>query len=500
MSIERAPPARKTFLFLQGHPSSFARELAKALERRGHRALRVNFCLGDALFGMGQAAVSYRGSFEDWPTFLADLIHREGITDVLYYGDRRPYHLEAAKVADALGVRSYVYEFGYLRPDWLTLERGQMTSGSHFPVDPDLIREIGAKFDRPDLTARYSSPVAIELFHEIVYNLSSYFLHVLYPRYRADRYYNPILEYLTGIPRQLRLSAYARRANAIVDGLLRDKTGYFLYPLQLQCDYQIRHHSPFRHQSDAIDFVLRSFAAHAPERDHIVFKCHPLDNGGEGWPDHIARTATRLGIASRVHYIDGGNLELLLKTARGCVLINSTVGMHAISLGCPLNVLGTAVFDIPTLSDPRPLDDFWTAPLKPDAPLADALLRAMAGTIQVKGSFFSWEGKAHAIRVFVERLENETVNGSGAFISPPPRLAGEGNAAAHDRPDGAATAFAGCGGAGSSISVEGAVGAEDASCHGDETEREQQDVQAEHQPKGSLRIARCPVMKPSVQE
>jgi hypothetical protein len=38
----------RVVLFLQGHPSFFARDLANEIERLGHRALRINLCAGAA--------------------------------------------------------------------------------------------------------------------------------------------------------------------------------------------------------------------------------------------------------------------------------------------------------------------------------------------------------------------------------------------------------------------------------------------------------------------
>ena len=141
----------KTFLFLQGHPSTFPRRLADALEAAGARVLRINFCFGDWVYWLGRPAVNYRGRFQDWDAFLERFIAREGVTDILYYGDCRPYHLVARDVAQRCGVRAIAYEFGYLRPDWLTLERGGMSTRSHFPTDPAEIMAIGARFDEADL-------------------------------------------------------------------------------------------------------------------------------------------------------------------------------------------------------------------------------------------------------------------------------------------------------------------------------------------------------------
>lgn len=383
----------------------------------------MNFCLGDALYWLGRPAINYRGRFRSWGTFLRDLIQRENITDILYYGDRRPYHQVAADIAREMGINAYVYEFGYLRPNWLTLERGGMSRWSHFPNDPETILRIGAQFPAPDLSERYRSSVAVELSHEIFYNLASYFFHLTYPFYNADRYYNPLVEYLTGIPKQLMASRRAREAGRLVGRLVRTRQPFFLYPLQLQNDYQLRRNAFFAHQADAIRLVIGSFAAHAKPTDRLVFKCHPLDNGAEGWPKHIDRAAKAAGVSDRIDYIEGGNLNLLLARARGTVLINSTTGVQALISGCPVKVLGKALFDIPRLTHQDSLDSFWRAPTKPNPDLVEALVRALAGTIQVKGSFFSKEGRQAAIVTFVERLISGNVNSAGAYVDPPPRLA-----------------------------------------------------------------------------
>lgn len=413
----------KTFLFLQSHPSWFGRRLAAALEAEGCRVLRVNFCMGDAVYWLGRRALNYRGGLSKWPAYLRRLIERERVTDILFYGDGRPYHRMASEVASDVGINAYVYEFGYLRPDWITLERGGMSGRSHFPRDPALIREIGVRFPMPDLKARTRYTMAGEMAHEISYNLVSYFLHLAYPRYVADRYYNPVIEYLTGIPKQMRASRMQREANEIVAKLVRERRGFYLMPLQLQCDNQLRHNARYAHQGDAIREVITSFAAHAPAETTLVFKCHPLDNGGENWPAHIKRAAREAGVADeRLLYIEGGNLGTLLDHARGAVMINSTVGMHALIARCPVKLLGTALFDIDGLTHQATLDTFWAEPERPDVTLAEALVRALAGTIQVRGDFFTEAGQASAIATFVERLIGGTVNGGGAFVDPPPRL------------------------------------------------------------------------------
>ena len=413
---------RQTVLFLQTHPSTFARNLGDALRQSGCRVLKLNFCVGDWLYWFGRPAVNYRRPFAEWESYLADFIQKENVTDILYYGDCKPYHKVAGDVAARLGIRALAYEFGYIRPDWLTLERYGMSTRSHFPSDPDMIAQIGACSADADLVPRYRHTMSTELVHEITYNLSSYFLGFLFHRYRADRYYNPLVEYLTGLPKQFAVNRRSQAAQALIGSLIEKQAQFYVFPLQLQCDYQLRDHAGFAHQGDAIDAAVASFAQHADPLAELVFKCHPLDNDGENWPAKIAAAADRYGASGRVHFIDGGDLAVMLENAAGCVLINSTVGLHAILAGCPTKVLGGAVFDIGGLTHQGSLDTFWRAPDSPNSQLTAQLVNALASTIQVKGNFFTRAGQAAAIPVFVDRITRKSINDNGAFVDPPPRL------------------------------------------------------------------------------
>ena len=261
-----------TFLFLQAPPGPFAPELRDALNARGCRVHRINLCLGDAIQWGWRPAVSYRGHFADWRAFLTQYIREHGITDLLYYGDRLPYHRAAISVARELGVRTTVYEFGYLRPDWITLERQGMSALSHFPLDPAAIKAAAAQLPKQTIRERYTHPFLLEAFREVTHHLTTYFGTPLYPHYDADSYYNPLLNYLSYIPRLMASGRRGRRAAVRTRNWLQMRRKYALVPLQMQNDYQLRANAPFRHQREAIDLVLQSLMRAAPPDFHVVFK------------------------------------------------------------------------------------------------------------------------------------------------------------------------------------------------------------------------------------
>ncbi len=185
-------PSQRTILFLQGPPSVFWPELASAFEAEGHRTYRINVSPADRLFWRKPGAVNYRGKFSGWGEHLAGFIARNGVTDIVYYADQQAYHRVAAEVARRVGINAIAIEFGYLRPDWLTVERNGMGVYSHFPNDPELIRKAARDAPDPDLRVSFPYSFAAEAVAEVTYNLSNVFLRPLYPHYNADKYYHPL--------------------------------------------------------------------------------------------------------------------------------------------------------------------------------------------------------------------------------------------------------------------------------------------------------------------
>ena len=118
------------FLFLQGLPGPFFKRLAAALRADGHRCTRVAFTGGDLLDWGRRDCLPYHGRAGDWPAWLEQRIASLGITDIILFGDCRPLHIAAHAVARRLGVPVHVFEEGYLRPWWVTLDSSDVTTAS----------------------------------------------------------------------------------------------------------------------------------------------------------------------------------------------------------------------------------------------------------------------------------------------------------------------------------------------------------------------------------
>lgn len=401
----------RTFLFLQGPASQFFSHLGNALAERGHAVHRINFHGGDQIFWKLPGALNYRGHDRDWPAFLETTILDRGITDIILFGDCRPRHRAAVSVASRLQLPVHVFEEGYIRPNWVTFELGGVNGHSNLPRDPDWYRDHAVHLDPVPEGAAVPSSFARRASEDLAYNFGYVLLAWSFPYYRTHRPWNPLVEYAGWGTRLIRrnLQRTAIATQVARAGTLGD---FYVFPLQLDCDSQVRQHSSFGGMMPAIDTVLTSFANHAPRSTTLLVKEHPLDNGLRNWRKRVAAIAEREGIINRVLYIEDGDLDHLTRSARGMVTINSTSGTLALAAGVPVTTLGQAVYDIPGLTFQGSLDAFWTQATPPDAALFTAFRRVLAHRCLIRGGFFSTQ----AIRLLTEgavaRLE--TLNAAHA--------------------------------------------------------------------------------------
>ncbi|WP_226018792.1 capsule biosynthesis protein [Novosphingobium sp. FKTRR1] len=394
-------PIRREFLFLQGPPGPFFRLLADALREHGLGVHRINLSGGDR-YDWPHGSTDYRGTQRGWPMAFDRFVRSNGITDLVVYGDCRPMHKVALRMAQLRGIHIHVFEEGYIRPDWMTLERDGVNGHSPLPRDPSLI-EAAARWlppipDLPPITSAFKRRARDSYWH---------YHHVVtgklrFPFYTSHRQGSITMDGIRWLMKFARRKRRARQAEATLAQIAGRK--FFLFPLQLTGDYQIRAHSPFGSMPVAVDYVLESFAAFAPADTLLLVKEHPLDSGKRNWRAYLERRCARLGVCDRVLHLDGGDLQSLSKTAQGMVCVNSTSGTLALEAGLPVAVLGDAVYDLPGVTHQGGLDLFWTAPEVPDRKLYAAFKKVLHASCLVRGGLASASGVRILVRNSVERL------------------------------------------------------------------------------------------------
>ncbi|MBV9511927.1 MAG: capsular biosynthesis protein [Caulobacteraceae bacterium] len=396
---------RRSFLFLQGMASRFFGQLGGALQARGHTVHRINFNGGDMVFWPLEGAINYRNGAARWPTFLADCLERLEITDIILFGDCRPLHRKAIAVAEKLGLPVYVFEEGYLRPNWITLEKGGVNGHSPLRRDPDWLQKAAADLPAWQAPAPAVNKMSRRALEDILYVAGTQCLAFGFPNYRTHRPWSSWVEYAGGARRFFRKTAARRELAQTVDQLTKADRPYYLFPLQLESDSQIRHHFHLRGMEPAIRQVVRSFAAQAPADAMLLVTEHPLDTSPLNWRRIVSRIAEASGVQARVQFFEGGSTEEAILGSRGVITINSTIGYLALGLGRPLIALGHAIYDMPELTFQWGLDRFWDEAVPPDAAAFDVFRRVVAARTQINGSFFSDEGLAMAVAGAVSRIE-----------------------------------------------------------------------------------------------
>ena len=406
----------RSFLFLQGMASQFFGCLAQALHRRGHAVHRINFNAGDRLFWPLPGAADFRGRAEQWPGFLTGALAAHKVTDIILFGDCRPLHQAAIRLARRLHVTVHVCEEGYIRPHWVTFERDGVNGHSSLPRDPAWYREVEALL--PPLGPPPSVPSSFwqRARQDLLYNAAAIALSPLYPHYQTHRPRHRLVEYGGWSWKMLRRPRARRRAAAQA-ARLAPGAPFFLLPLQLNCDTQIRLHSDFGSMAPVIATILSSFAQDAPTDALLVVKEHPLDDGLVNWRRMVARLAGELGVADRVAYLEVGDIDGLIARTRGVVNVNSTTGTLALAAGVPVITLGNAIYDIAGLTHQGGLAGFWSAPQPPDAALFEAFRKVIASRCLLVGGFFSEAGIRQLVANAVERLETQAA-GHPVHLSP----------------------------------------------------------------------------------
>ena len=354
----------RRFLFLQGVASPFFARLTDHLRQSGEHVAKINFCAGDALYWGRRPAWRFRHEVTQLEDYLRDRFAQHHFTDLVVFGSRRPIHRPAIDLANARGIRVHVFEEGYVRPNWLTLERGGVNADSPLPRDPAWFLAVDPGLPRYANGQPVPTNIRVRAAHDLAYHLANGLNPLLYRGYRTHRPYLAPVEYAGWIRRFGKLPLRRPRDERRIRELIAGGRPYYLLPLQLNGDTQITINSSYGGMPQLIDTVLRSFASDAPASSLLVIKNHPLDTGLVDYPALISTLEQELGITGRVVYLETGALPDLLRRTAGVVTVNSTAGMVALAHHCPTLTLGAAIYDLPGLTFQGRLADFGTMPMR----------------------------------------------------------------------------------------------------------------------------------------
>jgi capsule polysaccharide modification protein KpsS len=376
----------KNVLLLQGPLGPFFKRFSKDLKEAGAHVIKINFCGGDSLFYKGKEVVKYRDTLYNWPLFLQSFIKKKNIDTIFLLGDFRPYHIRAKDIATSSGTELYVFEEGYLRPDYITLEKGGVNGNSSMPSDPHfyLQQNLNPKKNIIPVGPTFTNSAIFA----ILYYVSTALLSWRYSNYVHHRPRGIYHHSKSWVKSFFRKHIYRISEKHFLKELTTIWSGkFFLFPLQVHNDYQFKH-AKYDSIESCIEDVFISFSTDAPKDNLLVIKHHPADRPYRDYSDLIKNFEVKYHMQGRVIYIHDLHLPTLLRHSKGTIVMNSTVGLSSLHHNTPVKVLGRAIYNIDGLTHKGTLKEFWNNPGTIDKQLYHKFRGWLEHNNQINGSFY----------------------------------------------------------------------------------------------------------------
>ena len=389
-------------LLLQGKMGGFFNRFSTFLQTQNIKVSKINFNAGDAFFYHHDNTYEYTDTLAQFSSWLQLFVQENDIDAIVCFGDCRPHHAQAACVSEQLGTSFFVFEEGYLRPDYITLQEYGINGYSRLNMAD--IKALKKANDKPLYTHNrfYRLSIAAIVYYIIAWIYKSRYPH--YSHYRGMTAWQEAIAWLKAPWRKL--------CGYLPDKRLQNKltkqqsNNYFLISLQVHNDSQITHHSDYRDVVQFIDESIASFTEYADKKQLLVFKHHPLDRGHRDYRELVSSLARRYQVADRVFYGCDMHLPTLMKYSIGMVTINSTTGLQSVYHKKPTKIMGRAIYNTPKLIDQKPLNEFWQQPNRPDNEFYLRFREYLIEQTQLNGAFY---GKSPWIYKYLHQAGREAI-------------------------------------------------------------------------------------------
>jgi capsular polysaccharide export protein len=375
--------------------------MASDLKARGHAVAKFNFNAGDLVFSRQFPSINYTHGQNAWRKWLREYCENWRPDVILLFGDQRPIHRIAMQVAREKEIAVYCFEEGYIRPNYVTFERGGNNANSPLLRSKTAFIHVPEPSAPPQLAPQFGSMARRAMFYYIAKAAGTW----LFPGYLHHRRRTLVSEAYLWTRSYVRL-LWNRHGDV---QLIQDLTGaekppYFLVALQVHDDLQLLRHGKGWRNRSLIKAAIASFAQNAAKEDILVFKVHPMDRGHRRYRIHVSKEARKCGVEDRVKVLQSGPLAGVVRQAKGLVTINSSSGIVALEAGVPVLALGKAIYSMKELvsgeAGQADLDAFWTNPRAPKRQLARGVVRILKRDHMIPGSFYlpqTWTAMANTI-------------------------------------------------------------------------------------------------------
>lgn len=379
-------------LLLQGPIGKFFFTLSQWLQQQNKTVFKINFNAGDEYFYPNRYpnTFAYTDDINHFRYFIQQLCLTNHIDTLVCFGDNRQYHKIAKTVANELNLNFWVFEEGYFRPDYITLEKSGVNAFSPIPKSANYFLDIQQELPPIPISQALASGFFRMAKLAIQYYGAANLFKNKYPKYEHHRTLNAgyyIKSWIISAIKRFYYSYYNKKfAQKIIEGQLGD---FFIVPLQVHNDSQVIAHSDYHDVAAFLREVIDSFQQYAPQHLKLIIKHHPMDRGFISYRKIINEyTHKNPSLAQRIFYVYDVPMPVFLRHGKGMVTLNSTSGISALLHDMPVKTLGRANYDFAGLTYQGELAQFWQNPTKPNKQLFQYYRQFHLNKTQLNGSFY----------------------------------------------------------------------------------------------------------------
>ncbi|WP_026560967.1 hypothetical protein [Bacillus sp. J37] len=394
------------YLFLRGNRNKrFFLDVAKELNKMGHKSFQLKFELGELLFksDIESVFVPTKLSSQAYPvtdaeilnmpiyniTYKKRFLNKETSQKELHLYKRYMFYIDqfieehnidiiclfngyhwidqiTKHLADKKGLKTYYFEDGLFRPFTITCDPKGINANSSVPEDPTFYDSLEINEDRlsrylykpqfvqyrkgiKESLLKVASVKAISMMGSFLRIHPSFYAHITL--WQASKYF-------------IHKKIFQYRSPDKVD-IPKD---YLFLPFQVSRDTQILYNSDkISTMEELLDHVYSAVQTYNRENNKqmkIVVKEHPEDISRNNYTELKKRYKN----VNNVIFLQKYDIKTLIKNAKIIVTINSTVGIEALAMSKPVITLGEAFYNIEGIvyrcKDPEFLGDYITKALK----------------------------------------------------------------------------------------------------------------------------------------
>ena len=375
-------------LLLVGPIGTFFSRLANFLENNNVKTYKISFPLYEYGFSK-KSRLNYDDDILKFKDFLERIIIQKKIKHIFMYGNVLIPHKQSINLCDELErkgylVNTHIFELGYLRPNFVTLEDKGVNYNSSFILNSDF-------YNKQSAFKEYPIPVKQSLRIRKIWKLVTFINHC-FKNYKIVDFEHKLQPKPIYIWFQLKgffLKFFYRITEKKLKKDILSHDPFFLVILQVETDSQIINGSKFGNNSEFIYKVIKEFSRVTSTNTKLVIKHHPRDRGYNNFSKFILKTSKEFNISDKVYYIHDIALSKIFRSnlCKGTVLINSTVGYQSLFHSVPVKATGIAPYNIEGLADQKNLSSFFVSPQKVNKLLFNKFYKCILENSQINGNF-----------------------------------------------------------------------------------------------------------------